>query len=246
MPAFKSHSQTNRLLDSLSGAAMAALKPHLEHVDLDVGQRLSVAGKTITHAYFPLSGMISLVHTYENGSTMEVGLIGREGFWGIPLVLGASSSPVEAMVQGKGAALRILADTLLTGSKGNDELRQLLLRYAAFLHVQTSLIAACNGTHKVKQRLVRWLLEADDRLDGDEILISHEFLSYMLGIRRAGVTTALAGLKAQGLITVRRGKIGLGHRKEIEPEACDCYRIVRSEYKNLFAKEKQPRPSSAR
>lgn len=202
-----------------------------------LGQRLALPDKKITHAYFPLSGMISLIHTYRDGSTIEVGLIGHEGYWGAPAVLGVKSSPMEAMVQGSGEVLRVPVDALVDAAAASPGLRAQLLRYAHFFQVQT----ACNGAHNIDQRLARWLLEAHDRLGGDEVPLSHEFLPYMLGTRRAGVTAALGTLKEKGLITLGRARIGIQKRKQIESEACECYRISKDEYRRVFAEPKTPK-----
>ena len=239
----KTSSQTpssNRLLAGLASRDRDLLRPHLASVDMTLGQRLALSDKKITHAYFPLSGMISLIHTYRDGSTIEVGLIGHEGYWGAPAVLGVKSSPMEAMVQGAGEALRIPVEALVDAANASPGLRAQLLRYAHFFQVQTAVTAACNGAHNIDQRLARWLLEAHDRLGGDEVPLSHEFLSYMLGTRRAGVTAALGTLKDKGFITIGRARIGIQKRKQIERESCECYRIVKDEYRRVFAQPKTP------
>ena len=226
----------NLLLASLGAGALNALRPHVEFVDMRLGVALTPADKLIRYAYFPLSGMISLVQTFKDGTTAEVGLIGQEGFWGVPLVLGARTSPVEAMVQGVGSAVRFPARAFLLAVESNTELRARLLQYAQVLHVQVALTAACNGRHKVRQRLARWLLEAQDRLGGTEVPLSHEFLSFMLCVRRAGVTAALSALRQRGVISTNRGHIGIGNRKALETEACECYRIVKAESGRLLPK----------
>ncbi len=226
----------NHLLATLSATALAPLRPHCEIVDMCLSESLTQAGKPIRHVYFPVSGMISLVQTFSDGTTTEVGLIGREGFWGSPLILGAKTSPAEAMVQGAGEAVRIPTGAFLAAAEANPDLRARLLQYAQVLHVQVSLTAACNGRHKVRQRLARWLLEAQDRLGGSEVPLSHEFLSFMLGIRRAGVTAALSGLRTRGIITTNRGLIGIRNRRAVEAEACECYRIVKTETGRLLPK----------
>ena len=224
---------TNSILAALSSGTLDMLQPHLERFDLIHSARLSYSGKPITHIYFPLSGMISLVHTYSDGATMEVGLIGREGFWGTSVVLGVTSSPIEAMVQGEGTALRIAVPNLLAVAFVHPDLRQILLHYAHFLYVQAALTAACNGLHNVNQRLMRWLLEAEDRLGIGPVSITHESLSYMLGIRRAGVTEALGELADQDIVTIGRGKISIKNRAAIESKTCHCYRIVKDEYRHV-------------
>lgn len=224
----------NLLIGALTPDDMAALAPHMKLIDLVVGERLSPAGRTIRYGYFPISGMISLVHRYVDGATIEVGLIGREGFCGAPLILDAASSPIEAMVQGSGQALRIPGKALIATTNSRPKLRSQLLRHVHFLQVQLALTASCNGLHKIEPRLARWLLEAHDRLGGETLALKHEFLSYMLGVRRAGITEALAALKEKGLIGLGRGRIIILKRAELEADACDCYRIVKKEYRRLF------------
>jgi CRP-like cAMP-binding protein len=179
--------------------------------------------------------MISLVQSLEDGTTVEVGLIGREGFWGVPLLLGARSSPVEAMVQGAGQGLRMPAAALVAEATRNAEVRELLLRYAQALHTQVAQTAACNGRHSVQRRLARWLLEAATRLESDSLSLSHEFLSYMLGCRRSGVTVALGGLSDDGAVAVKRESITIVDRPALEAASCECYRTVQNEFRRLLS-----------
>ena len=233
--ARKDSKQTgNRLLAALSPKDLASLSRHFESVPLPLREGLSKAGRRIPFAYFPESGMISLVQPLEDGATIEVGLVGREGFFGVPLVLGARSSPVEAMVQGEGTALRVPAEILIAEAGRNERLRALLLRYAQAHLSQVPQIAACNGRHAVRQRLARWLLEAQDRLGGDTVPISHESLSFMLGCRRAGVSESLAELKTSGISAAGRSAIHVGNRKSLEAAACECYRTTRAEFRRLL------------
>jgi CRP-like cAMP-binding protein len=229
----------NSLLAALPSAAKQALLPALERVELEVGRRLSLPNRAIRTAYFPGNGMISLVQTYSDGTTVEVGLIGNEGCWGTSLVLGAASLPMEAMVQGDGWAFAISADALLEIVAAHPEIRATLLHYAQFLHVQATFSAACNGRHKVNRRLARWLLEAADRMTGPKLVLSHEFISFMLGVRRAGVTEALKALKDHGLISTGRGHIEIHDRAKVEDGACECYRLVKNEYQKIFRRRPQ-------
>ncbi len=224
----------NRLLASLSQKDLAPLARHFEVVPLILREGLSKAGRAIPFAYFPERGMISLVQTLEDGATIEVGLVGREGFFGVPLILGSRSSPVEAMVQGEGSAIRIPAEILVAEVSRNERLRGLLLRYTQAHLSQVTQTAACNGRHGVRQRLARWLLEAQDRLGGDTVPISHEFLSFMLGCRRAGVSEGLAALKDSGIAPAGRGAIHVGSRKSLEAASCECYRTTRAEFRRLL------------
>jgi len=224
----------NRLLAALSANERAALDGHFERVSLTARDILYKASRPFTAAYFPERGMISLVQPLEDGTTIEVGLIGREGFFGVPILLGARSSPVEAIVQGAGTALRISAGALLQATTRNEKLRKWLLQYAQALHIQVTQTAVCNGRHTLQERLARWLLEAGDRIDGGAMEISHEFLSYMLGCRRSGVTVALGKLKAEGIIEAARGHVRIDDRKRLERTACECYRTVQREFRRLL------------
>lgn len=224
----------NRLLAALPPKQRAALYKRYDIVDLKLRSSLSKAGGPIDAAYFPLSGMISLVQNLEDGATIEVGLIGAEGFFGVPLVLGARSSPVEAMVQGAGTALRIPLKALLTEADRSEKFRAILLRYAQALLTQVVQTAACNGRHPVQKRLARWLLEAHDRMGGSDMRLSHELLAFMLGCRRAGVTVALGKLKSSGALSAARGHVHIKDRKRLEDAACECYRTVQTEFRRLL------------
>lgn len=233
--AVKSSHHKNSILARLPAKERAAIYRRYEIVALKPNQNLAKAGKPIPAAYFPESGMVSLVHAFEDGTTIEVGVIGSEGFVGVPLVHGAPSSPIEAMVQGAGSALRIPADGLIAEAARNENLRKILLRYAEALMVQVMQSAACNGRHNLQQRTARWLLEACDRMDDVDVHVSHETLAYMLGCRRSGVTVALGALQATGALDVGRGHIRIANRKALETHACECYASVQSEFHRLLS-----------
>jgi CRP-like cAMP-binding protein len=165
---------------------------------------------------------------------IEVGLIGNEGLVGVPIVLGASTAPVEAMVQIPGSALRMPTRVLQEEIVGNTALLPLLLRYAQALHIQVTQTAACNGRHTLHERLARWLLMAHDRSTGDDLPLNHEFLSMMLGVRRSGVTVVLSDLKAAGLIDNGRSNVTILDRRRLRAASCDCYESVRREYQRLL------------
>jgi CRP-like cAMP-binding protein len=188
----------------------------------------------IEHVYFVQQGMVSLVQPLENGAMIEVGMIGNEGFVGVPVLLGAESSPLEAMVQIPGSALRMQASAFREEVTRRSTLLALLLRYVQALHIQVSLSAACNGRHTLPERLARWLLTARDRATSDELPLSHEFLSMMLGVRRAGVTVAVGTLKTAGLIRNSHGRVTIIDRQGLEAASCECYRTVRNEYERLL------------
>ncbi len=226
---------SNRLLGSLAAADLDPLRHHLEPVPLPHKQTLARPSMPIHHVYFPQEGMVSLVQPLENGAMIEVGMIGNEGFVGIPILLGTDSSPLEVMVQIPGSALRMQASAFRNETSRRTALMGVLLRYVQALHVQLSLTAACNGRHALTERLARWLLTAHDRSTSDQLPLSHEFLSFMLGVRRAGVTVAVGTLRAAGLIRNTHGQIHIIDRLGLEAASCECYRTVRDEYARLLS-----------
>src|SRR5581483_11074937 len=197
----------NRLLAGLPAKALAQLRRHLEPVSLPRGQILTKPGARIDDVYFPESGMVSLVHPLTDGTQIEVGVIGREGFLGVAVLNGADSSPVEAIVQMAGSALRMRATIFRQQVARIKPLSDAAHRYAQALHIQVSQTAACNGRHVLQERLARWLLTARERAESDELPLSHEFLSMMLGTRRVGVTLALGTFRTAGIIKNRHGGI---------------------------------------
>jgi CRP-like cAMP-binding protein len=225
----------NRLLRALSPDDLDPLRAHLETVPLAQKQTLSSPGTSIDHVYFPEEGMVSLVQPLDDGITIEVGMIGNEGLVGTPVLLGADSSPLEAMVQIPGSALRMSVTAFREEVRRRTGLLGVLLRYVQALHVQVSLTAACNGRHAVPERLARWLLTAHDRSPNDQLPLSHEFLSQMLGVRRAGVTVALGTLKTAGLIRNSHARVHVLDRSGLEAASCDCYSTVRDEYARLLS-----------
>jgi CRP-like cAMP-binding protein len=226
---------SNRLLVALAPEDLDPLRPHLEPVPLPQKQILANPNTPIDHVYFPQEGMVSLVQPLENGAMIEVGVIGKEGLVGVPVLLGAATSPLESMVQIPGSALRMQASVFREEVGRRTALLGLLLRYVQALHIQVSLSAACNGRHTLPERLARWLLTARDRATSDRMPLSHEFLAMMLGVRRAGVTVALGTLKAAGLIYNTHGQVNIVDRPGLESASCGCYRTVRDEYERLLS-----------
>jgi CRP-like cAMP-binding protein len=209
------------------------LKEHLKHVDLDVGQVLYDARSAIEYAYFPTAGTLSAVVVMPDGDMIEVATIGNEGGVGLPTSASGTSSPNKVFVQVPGAGVRIEAAALEKESR-QEPLRQLLADYhTAFLY-QVSQSVACNGLHPVLQRCCRWLLMTHDRVSGNEIQLTHEFLATMLGVRRASVSDTLQALHNQGLIENGRGVISVVNRKGMEDASCVCYQLVRDEYARLL------------
>jgi CRP-like cAMP-binding protein len=226
----------NRLLAALPAGDLAWLRPQLESVEFASRSILHAPGEPVTGVHFPETGWISMLATLENGDAAEVGLVGREGMVGLPLLLGTDRSPFEAMVQSSGSALRLPADAFQEALERSAALHRLLLRYALAFSVQVAQTAACNGRHHIEQRLARWMLMAHDRSEGDGFPMTHEFLSMMLGVRRAGVTVAAGALQRAGLIQYERGRMTITDRDGLEAGACDCYDLVRREYTRLFGR----------
>lgn len=224
----------NRLLAALPRDVLDRLRPHLKYVEMVHRHVLLKAGATIDYVYFPLQGMVSLVRQLEDGVEIEVGIVGNDGMAGAPVVLGTDVMPCEAMVQLPGSAMRLPVDVLRAELASSPELKELLLRYVQAFFFQVSQSVACNGRHTLEQRLARWMLMAHDCVEGDELLLSHEFLAMMLARRRAGVTTALGGLKAAGVVTNSHGRIVIRDRQALEAVACECYRAVKQEFRRLL------------
>jgi CRP-like cAMP-binding protein len=217
----------NRLLAALSPDDLARLWPRLEAVELPFRKVLHAPGKPIEAVYFPETGYVSMLAYMEDGDAAEVGLAGSEGMVGLPVLLGADHDDIEAMVQSAGTALRMDAQAFREALEGIPVFRTLLLRYVLVHHGQVARTAACNGRHPVNGRLARWLLMAHDRSNGDEFPMTHEFLSMMLGVRRAGITVAAGSFQKAGYIHYERGCIEVTDRPGLESVACECYGIVR-------------------
>jgi CRP-like cAMP-binding protein len=224
----------NRLLAALSSADFALLAPALQPTSLELKQVLYAAHQPIETAYFLESGIVSMLAPLEDGRFMEVGLVGREGLAGLAAVLGADSSTTEAMVQMQGTALRVRTAALCEAFEASSTLRRLLLRYMQAFHAQVAQTAACNGHHRLEERLARWLLMAHDRARGDEFPMTQEFMSMMLGVRRAGVSVAASILQKAGLIDYKHGCIIVLDRPGLEGAACECYGTVRQQFEHLL------------
>jgi CRP-like cAMP-binding protein len=225
----------NHILASLSTNEYERLLPHLEQVELHLGEIVSQPDEPIEHAYFPQTGTISVTMLMEDGSQAEVGVIGNEGMFGLPIVLGTNSTPFQSMAQVPGHALRMKASALREEVKDCGQLQQLLLRYTQAFLVQTAVTAACNRLHHLDGRLARWLLMCQDRAKVDDLQLTHDFIATMLGVRRAGVSVAANNLQAAGLINYRRGNIHILDRAGLEGHSCECYGVVRKEFARLLA-----------
>jgi len=224
----------NKLIAGLPAKDFERIRPHLERITLPQHQRLLEPDARTEYVYFPESGMVSLILSLEEGDVVEVGLVGNEGIVGVLAGLGASRISGEAIVQMPGAGLRMQTAVLRKEIGLSSSVRQMLLRYVQALFCQITQTAACNGRHALPQRLARWLLMANDCARTSEVNLTHEFLSMMLSVRRAGVTSALGALKDIGIIATGHGRISIRNRKRLEATACECYRTVKKEYGRLL------------
>jgi CRP-like cAMP-binding protein len=225
----------NRLLAALPDAEYQRLIPHLEHVSLSLKQVLYEVGEPIEYVYFPHQSIVSSLSTMEDGSMVEVGLVGNDGIVGIPAALGDNITATTAMVQVPDSAMRMKASLLKSEFQRGGSLQSLLLRYMQAQHAFVSQNAACNRLHYLEGRLARWLLLVCDRVESNELPLTHEFMSQMLGVRRAGVTEAANMLQQSGLIRYTRGKITILNRQELEAASCECYEIIEGEYARLLS-----------
>jgi CRP-like cAMP-binding protein len=225
----------NHILASLPLEDQERLARHLEPVELPHGKVLQEAGEQITHVYFPEKSMVSLVSHTPEGESVEVGIVGFEGMVSISAILGVDKSPHEMLVQINNGAMRLPVGALREEFKRAGTLHDKLLRYTQGLLLQTSQIAACNRLHSLSERLARWLLMSQDRCVCDDLPFTHEFLSLMLGVRRAGVTEAALILQTEELIRYKRGNITILDRQGLEEHSCDCYTVVKEEFDLLVA-----------
>jgi CRP-like cAMP-binding protein len=224
----------NRILAQLTPDDLALLGPHLEPVEVVLRQGLEAHNRPIAHAYFLESGIASVVANGPPERTIEVALIGREGMTGLPIVLGTDRSPYETYIQVAGTGHRLPADALRSALENSASFRQVCLRFVHVFMIQAAHTALANGRGKLEERLARWLLMAHDRTDGDELAVTHEFLSLMLGVRRAGVTVALNMLETHGLIRGERGTVVILDRKGLIELTNGFYGAPEAEARRLF------------
>lgn len=224
----------NKLLAALPQEDYERLLPNLETIPLLFKKILYQPNEPIQYVYFPISGVISLLNIMVDGGAIEVATLGNEGMVGIPVLLGADQVPAETFVQVPGEALRMKVSVFKREVTPGSPLHSLLLRYTQTLINQIAQSAACNRLHSVEERACRWLLLTQDRVHSDEFPLTQEFLSQMLGVRRATVSEVAAALQKAGLISYYRGKITILDRKGLESASCECYQIVKQEYIRLL------------
>ena len=224
----------NHLLAALPRTDLARLWPKLHPVGLETSAILHVAQAPIEYVYFCETGWVSMIADFANGTRAEVGLIGHEGVVGLPLALGIETASNEAMVQGSGVALSMEAHLFRQALDEVPLLRAQVLRFNEAMHVQVSQTAACNGHHSLEARLIRWLLMAHDRTEGDQLALTHEFLALMLCVHRPSVTIAARLLQSAGLIRYTNGSVTVIDRPGLEAACCECYAAVRHQYHRLL------------
>jgi CRP-like cAMP-binding protein len=224
----------NMILAALAPEDFALLQPDLETVDLPLRRQLERRDRPIEHIYFLQSGLASMVVSSGANHNIEVGIVGKEGMTGLPILLESDRPWHETFIQTAGTGWRLPTQQLRAAMEQSPALRHILLRYANFLVSQMAYTALANGRYKIEERLARWLLMADDRADGDTIHLTHEFLALMLGARRAGVTNALSEFQKRGVLRVKRGVIGIIDRGGLEEAANGSYGVPEAEYQRLF------------
>ena len=228
--------RTNDILYALPRKELTTLQPRLELVPLPLHTVLNETARPIAHGYFITSGLASVLTVLKHNRIVEVGLTGSEGFVGLPLAAGFKSSAARVIVQIKGSALRIRANDLTISLKTCPVLRKQLHGYAFELAGQSAQIAACNRLHDVNQRMARWLLMSQDRLGGDLVGLTQEFLAHMLGMRRASVNVAIGFLQKSDLIKYSRGAVQILDRAGMESATCECYSSI-AKYHAMWRKE---------
>jgi CRP-like cAMP-binding protein len=234
MPLTSSNNTQNSLLDALSAEAFGHILPCLEPVPLPVRLVLHGAGEVIEFVYFPQSGMVSVVAATGDAALVEVGIIGREGFVGIPALLESDAAPHQVFMQVAGSGYRMTATAMRSEMERSPAFRRLLLRYAQSFLTQVAQLAACNARHPLDARLARWLLMAGDRLGPGEMPLTQEFLAMMLGVQRPGVNIAARMLQKGGSIRYTHGRIEVVDPAALEAASCECRRVIKRELDRLL------------
>jgi len=217
---------SNVILLSISDSDYSSLRPHLEYISLPNHLVLHEAGGKLEFAYFPNRGLISLVVVMKDGKTAEAGIVGKEGFAGTPAAVGLSRSPLEAVVQITVDGFRVKAGALQNTLESAPHLQLMLSRYAVVRGMQVAQTAACNRLHDIEQRLARWLLMTQDRVDSGSLAITHDFLATMLGTDRPTVSLAAGVLQKKKIIEYIRGAVKIVNRKKLEDSVCECYGVI--------------------
>ena len=237
--------EQNRLIAALPAADFERIAAHLELAPLALGKTLYEPGEQLSHAYFPTTAIVSLHYVMESGASAESAGAGNEGMVGISLFMGGDTTPSSAVVQTAGHAYRLERRLLKQEFDRGGAMQRLLLRYTQALLTQMCQTAVCNRHHSVEQQLCRWLLLTLDRLPTNELVMTQELVSFMLGVRREGITEIAGRLQAAGIIRYRRGHISVLDRTGLEARACECYDVVRTELHRLLSDARQPHDAVA-
>lgn len=238
-PSAGGNNGKNRLLVSLDASDLDSINGDLEIGEYASGHILYEPHEAADFVYFPYSCVVSIVNSVDGGSSVEVGTVGNEGMAGLAVFLDSGESPSRTLVQVAGRMARLRAASFRALVESSPRFRLMMNRYTlAFLN-QVAQTATCNRAHTIDERCARWLLMTHDRVDGDTFSLTHEFLAFMLGVRRAGVTVAAGILQKAGLITYRRGNIKVVNRPGLEDAACECYKIVRDEFEKLLSTQNE-------
>lgn len=232
--AHRPHPSQNHLLAALSPEVQGRLFEHLELAELPLRSLMYEAGRPMRHVYFPTDSIISMQYLMENGASTAISVVGNEGLLGITLYMGGESTPSRSLVQSAGYAFRLPRPRVKEEFNRHGELLLLMLRYTQALITQVAQTAVCNRHHTIDQQLCRWLLLSMDRLTGNRLTMTQEFISNMLGVRRAGVTKAASKLERLGVISYERGLITVLDRPRLEALSCECYRVVKKETNALL------------
>jgi CRP-like cAMP-binding protein len=224
----------NALLSALPSSVTDRWLPHLEFVEMPLGEVVYESGATLSRVYFPTTAIVSLLYVLDNGASAEIAVVGHEGIVGVSLFMGGMSTSGRAVVQSGGQGFRLKANILQQQFNQAGPVLHLLLRYTQALITQMGQSAVCNRHHSLDQRLCRWLLLRLDRSRGDELVMTQELIANMLGVRREGVTECALNLQRAGLIRYARGRISVLDRAGLEKRTCECYAVVKNEYDRLL------------
>ena len=225
--------ESNHLLAALPAAEFGRLVPQLERFPLRLGETLYRPGMQLEHAYFPTSAIISVLYVIESGAATEIASVGNEGVLGISLFMGGGTTPGSAVVHTAGMGYRLKAKLLQEEFNRCGDTQRLLLRYTRAMSIQIGQTVSCNRHHSVEQQLCRWLLATLDRLPTNEVVMTHELIAGLLGVRRESVTAAAGKLQRAGVLTYRRGHLAVTGRAGLEAAACECYAVVKQEFHRL-------------
>jgi CRP-like cAMP-binding protein len=224
----------NRLLAALPQAELQRWLPHLEYVELRLGEVLYEAGSTLSHVYFPTTAIVSLLYVMQNGESAEIAVVGNDGIVGIFLFMGGDSTSSRALVQSAGGGYRLTAQLMKEEFNRGGPVLHLFLRYTQALITQMVQTAACNRHHSLDQQLCRWLLLSLDRLEGTDMVMTQALIAHMLGVPLKGATEGALKLQTAGLIEYAQGRIQILDRDGLEKRTCECYAVVKKEYARLL------------